>query len=123
MLNGKPSLFRSAFIVQHSSFRGFAMSILPTETKPRPGREPLPPLFDLVKIRQDFPILQRKVHGQPLVYLDNAATTQKPRAVIEAVERYYAHDNANVHRGVHLLSQFATQEYEEARAKAQHFLN
>jgi cysteine desulfurase/selenocysteine lyase len=99
------------------------MSILPAENKARPAREALPPLFDLAKIRQDFPILQRKVHGHPLVYLDNAATTQKPRVVIEAMERYYAHDNANVHRGVHLLSQFATQEYEEARGKVRRFLN
>src|SRR5262245_16155570 len=100
------------------------MSILPTaEARPRAPREALPPLFDLAKIRDDFPILHRKVHGVPLVYLDNAATAQKPRAVIEALDRFYEHDNANVHRGVHLLSQLATQEYEEARAKVQRFLN
>jgi cysteine desulfurase/selenocysteine lyase len=100
------------------------MSIFPsTDGRPRAPREALPPLFDLAKIREDFPILQRQVNGAPLVYLDNAATTQKPRAVIDALARYYEHDNANVHRGVHLLSQLATQEYEEARAKVQRFVN
>lgn len=100
------------------------MSILPaTEIRPRPAREGLPPLFDLVKIHEDFPMVNRQVHGKPLIYLDNAATTQKPRAVIDAVARYYEHDNANVHRGVHVLSQLATQQYEEARAKVQRFLN
>ncbi len=100
------------------------MSILPTvEAKTRAPREGLPPLFDLGKIVDDFPILQRRVHGRPLVYLDNAASTQKPRAVIEAVARYYEHDHANVHRGVHLLSQLATRQYEEARGKVQRFLN
>jgi cysteine desulfurase/selenocysteine lyase len=100
------------------------MSILPAiETKPRQQREALPPLFDLKKIRDDFPILRRTVNGHPLVYFDNAATTQKPRGVIEAVARFYEHYNANVHRAVHLLSQLASGEYEEARAKVQHFLN
>ncbi len=83
----------------------------------------LPPLFDLAKVRADFPILSRKAHGRPLVYLDNAATTQKPRAVIDAVSRYYELYNANIHRAVHLLSQMATEEYEDARQKVQRFLN
>jgi cysteine desulfurase/selenocysteine lyase len=100
------------------------MSILPaTESKPRGQREALPPLFDLMRVRGDFPILRRTVNGHSLVYFDNAATTQKPRGVIEAVDRYYEHYNANIHRAVHLLSQFATREYEEARAKVQRFLN
>jgi cysteine desulfurase/selenocysteine lyase len=99
------------------------MSAIPAEPRPRAAREALPPLFDLAKVREDFPILARKAHGRPLIYLDNAATTQKPRAVIETVARYYERDNANVHRAVHLLSQLATREYEEARAKAQRFLN
>jgi cysteine desulfurase/selenocysteine lyase len=60
-------------------------------------------MFDAKKIRQDFPILERNVHGKPLVYLDNAATTQKPRQVIGAVKDYYEQHNANIHRGVHLL--------------------
>jgi cysteine desulfurase/selenocysteine lyase len=79
--------------------------------------------FDVEKIREDFPILKEQVHGRPLVYLDNAATSQKPRAVIDATARYYSADNSNIHRGVHLLSERATQEYEDARIKAQRFIN
>ena len=79
--------------------------------------------FDVQRIRQDFPILSQKIHGKPLVYLDNAATTQKPQAVIDAMVRSYAEDNANIHRGVHLLSERATRAYEEARVKVQTFLN
>jgi cysteine desulfurase/selenocysteine lyase len=79
--------------------------------------------FDVERLREDFPILGQMVHGKPLVYLDNAATTQKPRAVIDAVTAYYSRDNANVHRGVHTLSQRATQAYEDARATIQRFLN
>ena len=72
---------------------------------------------------RDFPALQQQVHGQPLVYLDNAATTQKPRQVIDAIRHYYEHDNANVHRGVHALSERATEAYEGAREKVRAFLN
>jgi cysteine desulfurase/selenocysteine lyase len=79
--------------------------------------------FDVARVRADFPILATRVHGKPLVYLDNAATTQKPRAVIDAVVRYYESQNANVHRGVHALSETATEKYEAARVKIQHFLN
>ena len=79
--------------------------------------------IDIEKIRQDFPILQEKIHGNRLAYLDNAASTQKPEAVINAVADYYRHTNANIHRGVHHLSQKATQEYENARAQIQRFLN
>jgi cysteine desulfurase/selenocysteine lyase len=74
------------------------------------------------RARADFPILRQRVHGRPLVYLDNAATTQKPREVLDALARYYEHDNANVHRGVHLLSERATKAYEGARAKVASFL-
>jgi cysteine desulfurase/selenocysteine lyase len=80
-------------------------------------------VFDVQRIRRDFPILKQRIHGKPLVYLDNAATTQKPQAVIDAMVRSYAEDNANIHRGVHLLSERATQAYEEARVKVQKFLN
>lgn len=73
--------------------------------------------------RTDFPILKTRVHGKPLVYLDNAATTQKPQAVIDAERDYYANYNANVHRGVHALSQRATEAYEVARVKVQQLLN
>ncbi len=74
-------------------------------------------------IRRDFPILSRKVHGKPLAYLDNAATSQKPRQVIDAVTRYYSRGNANIQRGVHLLSVRATEAYEATREKVQKFLN
>ena len=79
--------------------------------------------FDVQKIREDFPILKETVHGKPLVYLDNAATSQKPSAVIDATTRYYSADNSNIHRGVHLLSARATREYEDARIKVQQFIN
>ena len=88
---------------------------------PVPRTVEAPPL-DVQSIREDFPVLKQMVHGKPLVYLDNAATSQKPRAVIEAISRFYSEDCANVHRGVHLLSQRATDEYEQGRAKAQRFL-
>ncbi|MGE5646092.1 MAG: SufS family cysteine desulfurase [Acidobacteriota bacterium] len=76
-----------------------------------------------IALREDFPVLRQQAYGRPLVYLDNAATTQKPQAVIDAIMRYYTHDNANVHRGVHLLSERATDQYESARAAVQRFLN
>ncbi|MFN4260385.1 MAG: SufS family cysteine desulfurase [Gemmataceae bacterium] len=79
--------------------------------------------LDVEKIRADFPILKQKVHGKPLIYLDNAASTQKPQVVIDTLRHYYETDNANVHRGVHLLSQRATEHYEAARVKVQEFLN
>jgi cysteine desulfurase/selenocysteine lyase len=78
--------------------------------------------LDVERLRQDFPILRQKVHGKPLVYLDNAATTQKPRAVLDTLRHYYEADNANVHRAVHVLAERATEAYEEARLKAQRFL-
>lgn len=77
----------------------------------------------LKKAREDFPILKREVNGKPLVYLDNAASTQKPQSVIDAVTRYYSHENANIHRGVHLLSAEATAAYEAARGKLACYLN
>ena len=79
--------------------------------------------FDVEKVRGDFPILREKVHGKPLVYLDNAATSQKPQLVIETLEKYYRLENANIHRGIHFLSERATQAYEDARAKVAHFIN
>lgn len=83
----------------------------------------MPPDFDAEKIRADFPLLQQSVNGKPLVYLDNGATSQKPQAVIDALIRYYTTENANVHRGVHTLSQQATDDYEAARAKLRQLLN
>lgn len=79
--------------------------------------------FDVHRVREDFPILTRQVHGRPLVYLDSAATSQKPQVVIDALTRYYNDQNSNVHRGVHYLSQLATREYEDARVKIQRFIN
>ena len=80
-------------------------------------------MLDLQAIRKDFPILDQQVNGFPLVYLDNAASSQKPVQVIDAVADYYRQDNANVHRGVHRLSQRATDAYEGARSKVRGFLN
>jgi cysteine desulfurase/selenocysteine lyase len=79
--------------------------------------------FDVNRIRADFPILKERIHGRALVYLDNAATTQKPQCVIDALQKYYLTECANVHRGVHALSERATQDYEGARTKVRRFLN
>jgi cysteine desulfurase/selenocysteine lyase len=79
--------------------------------------------LDVERVRKDFPILQQEIYGKPLVYLDSAATSQKPRAVIEALDRYYEQDNSNVHRGVHRLSERATHDYEAAREKVRRFVN
>ena len=92
------------------------------QSRPLPGQTPDGRL-DVEKIRADFPILHRTVHDKPLVYLDNAATSQKPQAVIDAVSRYYEQENANIHRGVHYLSERATEDYEAARKTVQAFLN
>ena len=83
----------------------------------------MPSGFDAEKVRADFPVLQQLVNGKPLVYLDNGATSQKPQAVIDEIVRYYTTENANVHRGVHTLSQNATEDYENARAKLRGLLN
>jgi cysteine desulfurase/selenocysteine lyase len=79
--------------------------------------------YEVESIRAQFPALDQQVHGKPLVYLDNAATTQKPQAVIDAERRYYEHDNANIHRGVHALSERATEHYENARETVRAFIN
>ncbi|HLD14691.1 MAG TPA: cysteine desulfurase [Burkholderiales bacterium] len=85
--------------------------------------KPVPTELDMARVRADFPILRQLVRGKPLVYLDNAATTQKPVAVIEALNHYYRLDNANIHRGVHTLSERATAAYEGARATVRRFIN
>jgi cysteine desulfurase/selenocysteine lyase len=85
---------------------------------------PAPPAqWDVERVRRDFPALHQQVHGKPLIYLDNAATSQKPQVVIDALTAYYSRENSNVHRGVHLLSEKATQAYETGRACVQRFLN
>jgi len=81
------------------------------------------PVFDVRRVRADFPILHQLVHGRPLVYLDNAATTHKPRQVIDEIEHFYARDNSNIHRGLHALSERATFAYERSRGKVRRFLN
>ena len=80
-------------------------------------------IFDLTKIRTDFPILKREVNGKPLIYLDNGATAQKPQQVIDVINKYYQLENANIHRGIHTLSQEATDAYEKARVTVQNFIN
>ncbi|HET7006214.1 MAG TPA: cysteine desulfurase [Candidatus Binatia bacterium] len=82
-----------------------------------------PTKFDVARVRQDFPILSQKVHGKPLVYFDNGATSQKPLCVIEAIDHYYRAENSNIHRGVHQLSERATAAYEAARGKLRGFIN
>ena len=81
------------------------------------------PALDVSRIRRDFPILAQRVHGKPLVYLDNAATSQKPQSVLDALNRYYTTENSNVHRGIHYLSEQATADYEESRSKVRGLLN
>ena len=87
------------------------------------NKEEQPPFLNLRKIRDDFPILSRSVNKQPLVYADNAATTQKPQSVIDRLSEYYSDENANVHRGIHTLSECATEAFEESRQVVQRFLN
>ena len=94
-----------------------------TSSAPSTPEGPAAAGFDVSRIRQEFPILDQTVNGKPLVYLDNAATSQKPRSVIDAVARYYETENSNIHRGVHTLSQMATDDYEAARSKVQRFIN
>ena len=95
---------------------------LPESAKPVSPKEFSRP-WDVNKIRADFPILREKARGHKLVYLDNAATSQKPKAVIDAIVGYYEHDNANIHRGVHYLSEKATEDFESARRAVQRFVN
>src|SRR6202162_4933098 len=83
----------------------------------------LAPRFDVERVRAEFPILSQPIHGRPLVYLDSAASSQRPRAVLRAVEHYETHLHANVHRGVHTLSQWATDAYERARETVRRFIN
>ena len=79
--------------------------------------------YDVAAIRADFPILSQKVHGKPLVYLDNGASAQKPRQVLDTIERAYAQEYANVHRGLHYLSNLSTENFEKARETVRRFIN
>src|SRR3954464_11706844 len=80
-------------------------------------------IYDVYEVRKHFPILDRQVKGKPLVYFDNAATTQKPRAVIDALVNYYTHHNANIHRGIHSLAEEATAAFEATRDTVQRYIN
>lgn len=80
-------------------------------------------VFDAESIRKDFPVLSQSVYGKPLIYLDNAATSQKPQPVIDALVKYYSEYNANIHRGVHFLSQTASQAYDDVRIKVKNFIH
>ena len=79
--------------------------------------------FDPIGIRKDFPILSQKIYGKPLIYFDNAATSQKPQVVIDSLIKYYSEYNANIHRGVHYLSQKASEHYDAVRGKVRDFIN
>lgn len=104
---------------EHDPFsRSMRERIAAAATSPSSRSRPI----DVPAIRRDFPILQQKVHGKPLAWLDNAATTQKPQSVIDAVSQFYKHDNSNIHRGAHTLAARATDAYEKAREKVQRFL-
>src|SRR4051794_35653110 len=81
------------------------------------------PSLDVNSTREDFPILRQRIRGKPLIYLDNAATSQKPQSVIDTVTRFYTAENANIHRGVHYLSERATAAYDEVRDKVARFIN
>jgi cysteine desulfurase/selenocysteine lyase len=98
------------------------MTVIQPKEAP-PSKEKTRAALDVDRIRADFPVLQTQREGAPLIYLDNAATSQKPRQVIDAIQQYYTSQNANVHRGIHYLSELATRCYEEARIKVKHFLN
>src|SRR2546421_2296047 len=95
------------------------MTAAPSRTFASPPPVPL----DVERVRADFPILRQPIRGKPLVYLDNAATSQKPQAVIDAVTRFYSSENANIHRGVHFLSERATLAYDAVRERVARFLN
>jgi len=99
------------------------MSDLESSLQVLPEQLDLAPGYDVERVRRMFPILAQQIYGKPLIYLDSAATSQKPLAVIETMSRFFLQENANVHRGVHYLSVRATEEYEKARAKVQGFLN
>ena len=118
---GRASVFKDARFFQRIEFQRISIEIFC-------GSETLYPVttpktFDCPSARADFPILQTEVRGKPLTYLDNAATAQKPQRVLDALKDYYAAENANIHRGVHYLSEMATDAYEGTRAKLAGMLN
>ncbi|TXI30745.1 MAG: aminotransferase class V-fold PLP-dependent enzyme, partial [Nitrosomonas oligotropha] len=108
---------------QASSFYFLDSIASPAAGTPLPAYAAAHPPFDVNAIRRDFPILKELVHGRPLVWLDNAATTQKPQSVIDRLSHFYQHENSNIHRAAHELAARATDAYEDARKKVRHFLN
>ncbi|MXS83060.1 family 2A encapsulin nanocompartment cargo protein cysteine desulfurase [Nitrosomonas oligotropha] len=108
---------------QASSFYFLDSIASPTASTPLPAYAAAHPPFDVNAIRRDFPILKELVHGRPLIWLDNAATTQKPQSVIDRLSYFYQHENSNIHRAAHELAARATDAYEDARKKVRHFLN
>ncbi|HLJ90734.1 MAG TPA: cysteine desulfurase [Candidatus Angelobacter sp.] len=104
-----------------TSAKAHAETVSGTLTEPEKSR--VSAIFDVEAIRREFPVLHQKVHGKPLIYFDNAATSQKPKVVVDAIVNYYHQDNSNIHRGVHQLSERATEAYEKVRGQIQHFLN
>jgi cysteine desulfurase / selenocysteine lyase len=103
---------------------GTVTAAVPVNLADRPSRASRPPAsFDVERVRADFPILRQRIRGKKLVYLDNAATSQKPQAVIDTLTHFYAAENANIHRGVHYLSEQATSAYDQARDKVARFVN
>jgi cysteine desulfurase / selenocysteine lyase len=99
------------------------LEVLEARAEVVPQLDAAPGPFDVLSVRRDFPILEERVHGKPLVWLDNAATTQKPKSVIERISNFYQHENSNIHRAAHALASRATDAYEGAREKARRFLN
>jgi cysteine desulfurase/selenocysteine lyase len=103
--------------------KGFMTPVHAPSVSPPTASSSAPSRLDVARIREAFPILREVVHGKPLVYLDNANTTQKPRVVLDALQHFYEHDNANIHRATHLLSERATRAYEGAREQVRRFIN
>ena len=103
--------------------KGFREMSAPVQTTAERSGAARPKALDVERVRRDFPILSRTVRDRPLVYLDSAASAQKPRAVIDAIEAVYENEYANVHRGIHYLSQKTTEAYEGAREKVRRFIN
>ncbi|PYJ12171.1 MAG: cysteine desulfurase [Verrucomicrobia bacterium] len=124
-------IFRSSFVIRHSSFvirhSSFVIRTFPPRHSPHPAahsrvHRTADNSIDWQALREDFPILDQQVHGHPLIYFDNAATTHKPKSVLDALRHYYERDNANVHRGLHELSSRATEAYEGARSRVAEYI-
>ncbi len=126
-----PAAYDALYFVSHSGGHPGAVEAAPAETRETPGYQPqltsgsqtARQPFDPYRVKRDFPILQQQVHGKPLIWLDNAATTQKPQAVIDRLAHFYEYENSNIHRAAHALAARSTDAYEAAREKVRRFLN